>query len=197
MTIKLAHVNRDYFSEIVELHMQALNIGFMPQVGKSLVTRYYEKIFEMQDKNQACAHGAFCENQLIGFIFNLKKPILLYSCLDSKEILKIFWLVVRKPSYLVVLLLGLLVSTKWKSSLQSNLFEISSIAVNEKFRGLGVGKSLVQISSQWAKSSGADGIYTFTHNKELADFYRLNYGATVMGEVNLIKYRSQIVIWGL
>lgn len=195
MTIRLAHVNRDHFSEIVELHMDALSIGIMPQVGKSLVIRYYKKIFEMQDTDQAYGHGAFCENQLIGFIFNLKKPVLLYSCLGLKEILKILWVIVSKPGYLVVLLLGLYVSAKWRSTLHSNLFEISSIAVSEKFRGLGVGKSLVRISNQWAKSSGADGIYTFTHNKELADFYCLNYDATVMGEVNLIKYRSQIVIW--
>jgi ribosomal protein S18 acetylase RimI-like enzyme len=182
-------------SKVVELHKKALNIGLMSQIGGDFLIRYYKKLIKFEACDEAWSRCVYNQKKMVGFIFITKRPIPFFMFCKYPDFFNLLKLIILKPTYLIILFNYIFF--KNKLPLAVNVFEITSFAIDESSRGLGIGNKLLDLSIRWSKSKGAKGIFTFTHNTSLVNFYKKKYKAIEISNKNLIMYRLQLLFWSI
>ena len=158
--------------EIALIHKKSLAIGVLSNCGIDFLVRMYSSILQTSSNAMVVAK---IDGKVVGFIVGLVKDVSPLASLDLKALLIYLFNCFRKP-YLFFSTLKLLRHLKYDKNRPGDV-EISHFAVDNRYRGMGIGSGLISIIEDKVVESGSDSIFTRTHNDRLIEFYQTNFGA--------------------
>lgn len=131
----------EYITDIVRLHTNSLKDDFLPSLGTTFLTTFYQTII-----NEPSAYNLVCcqKNQVQGFVIGTSNMEIFFKNILKKRFLKfsllITYQIIKKPR-LIKNVFETLFYTKKESGPKA---ELVIIAVDQKHRGQGIGKTLIR-----------------------------------------------------
>jgi ribosomal protein S18 acetylase RimI-like enzyme len=185
-TIKIKKLIDSEIEKIVTIHLKSLPEDFLPSLGHDFLLRiFYPAVLTSENAKILVAHQ---NKSVIGFVVvSLNSDRLLKEIISFKFFLFLTLLMQSAFSSLTQLkkIFGI-VRSSFNSYGEKGLGEIYIIAVNQEYRGSGVGKSLVQNSIDYLKVHKVKGIKikTLKENKSWISFFIKN-GWKISAEFNI------------
>lgn len=170
-----------------KIHINNLPNDVMPHFGIDLEFRYLQALLCNKGKLLIANN----HNKPIGFITLRVSPLSLMSKLDVKSISLFFISSLQKPSLLIKLLKQLYNKTE-QPKLSA---EIDYFAVDEDFRGNGIGSLLISKAEEIAVEEGLSVLYTKTNNERLYQYYLSNKYAHLIKEFEILGGKYRCVYW--
>lgn len=164
---------------IASIHKNSLGVGVLSNCGTSFLVRMYSSIMQLSSNLLVVAK---IDGKVVGFIVGMTEKVSPLKSLNLIAVLIFLLNCIRKP-YLVISAVTVYRNLS-KNQDRPGDVEISHFAVNDRYRGRGVGSRLVSIIGDMARDSGYSSVFTRTHNDRLIEFYRVNFNAL---EVNRLR----------
>lgn len=161
--------------------MNALKDDILPTLGLDFLFDYYTQI--LRDHSQILI-GAFYNDELIGFCQLACAPITISSLFKAKPdlLLSICILFFKHP---LLFLRGCREAFFMKNT--SHNPEIVFIAVEESFRGKGIGELLIRGVACISQKMGFHSIFTKTSDLRVKDMYRTKFNASISSHRSIFK----------
>lgn len=172
--IEIVHISGEYLNDITKLHIISLKNDFLPSMGFNFLKSLYKGIL---DKENIYGFVAKDNKKVIGFIIGCKDMAdYLKVSLMSNFIELFFYLglrILKKPQLLINVIETLSYSSKEKGPKA----ELVIIAIKKKYRGIGLGKKLIQILEKRFKEKKINEYKLTVHaDKQAVYFYeKLGY----------------------
>ncbi|NCD09504.1 MAG: GNAT family N-acetyltransferase [Negativicutes bacterium] len=187
--IEISSVCREEINSLIDIHCKSLPDDVLPNIGIKTISRYYEKAFTMQEKGDSIIAGAYQNNHLVGFCCLLFSDISFLSIIKFDTILNCSILMFKNPK----ILFDAIYQFINLSYIQTSSSEIAFFAVNEEYRGHGLGLSLIKYCIKKSKELDLTYIQTKTSNTRLAFFYITLFKATVINKIRFFDKSYYII----
>lgn len=179
----------------MEIHLNAFKGFFLASLGRQFLLFFYKTCLKFEDNTIGV--GAFKNEKLIGFAIGSLNSTRYYSKLIRRHKLKYFLLGIKlfftKPIALFRILRNLNKANPENKMVPTNS-ELLSIGVLKDYRGLGVGKILIDFYENQAFTKGANFVSLTTdklNNDKVKQFY-YSQGYEVFNEFTAYPDRQMI-----
>jgi GNAT superfamily N-acetyltransferase len=189
--ISLKIIGYEDINQIVGIHSRSLPEGVLPNLGKGTIARYYRKIIRSQLTEDAFIYGAYEDERLVGFCCLTKRQVEFSTIINLDTIAFILVMFFRDPTIFI----KALVQFVYDSPISSSACEISYIAVEDGFRGLGIGGLLINLCMKRCSEQGILYIQTKTSNKSLQRHYMVKYGGEIINEFAVFGDVYRVIVW--
>jgi ribosomal protein S18 acetylase RimI-like enzyme len=147
---------------IAALHRAAFPQHFMTSLGLGFLAEYYHHVL---DHSGNIAFVAVADDQCVGFVVGFAEPSAFYRSLRRRALpisRHVFTTVVRRPRIPMAMVRRLRRSEGLGAAQPVGFGELSSIAVDPRSSGQGVGSGLLAEFVEQAKANGWSGVYLRT-----------------------------------
>ena len=187
--VQISIINKCEIANLIEVHRGALPDDVLPNLGVDVMTRYYDKVFLLQESQKAILFGAYSQDRLVGFCCLLFEQISFLSIINFNTIRILFVILISNPLVLMKLICQLVHSFP----LLDNSSEIAYFAVSEGSRGQGVGRFLIKKCIEKSKKLNLKYVQTKTSNSQLYKFYVKCFSANLLKEFHVGKIIYRVV----
>jgi ribosomal protein S18 acetylase RimI-like enzyme len=168
--LEIVPLNQDHVADVAKLHVKKLYKGFLSSLGEKVGQYIYQAIAE---SDNAFGFVAVDKNKIIGFICCAENRGEFYKYALKKHFLGLSWAML--PKMLRLSNIKIAVGKLFHSSRKENDLpsaEILAIAIDEKSRGMGVGRKLIEHSREEFRRRGIGQIKVITAETQQAQgFY--------------------------
>jgi ribosomal protein S18 acetylase RimI-like enzyme len=169
------------------IHKESLQVGLLANLSISTLQIYYLRL--AKQKNVEILVARKQEGDVIGFCVIQIGNYSFRSFLSIKILLNLLFCIVSKPRFFQVIIN----QKKFIKNGEINNAEILIFCVKERYRGAGVGNSLINSAVEFCNDNNLNKIYTTTHNDRLTDFYIKNYSGEIISKTNFGFYQASKV----
>ena len=166
------------------IHKESLQVGLLATLNVSTLQIYYFRLAKQKNIKILVARNKV--EDVIGFCVIQVGNNSFRSFLSIKILFSLFLSVVKKPRFFQVIIN----QNIFIKNVEMNEGEILIFCVNEFYRGIGIGNSLINSTVEWCNDKKISKIYTTTHNDRLTDFYIKNYDGEIISKTNLGFYQA-------
>lgn len=171
---------------IVEQHLISLNFGVYAKIGKDFLKRYYLQTISNENNHLLVA---VYKTKIIGIV-ELRNSSNLNEILKFNDFLKIFFICLKDIRYFYLLIRRIFFAKKFNSK----FIELSNFVVEKKYRSKGCGTKLLIESLKICNKKKLK-LFTYTHNSNLANFYKEKFNAKISLPENLLVYKSYLCLF--
>ena len=187
MSVKLA-TSADV-DAVVSIHRAALAQDVAPALGAPFLERFYHRVLSSPDQVLLVVPGGAVVE---GFCALAMQPPPLLAALRPTDLWTFARHVVRSPSLLAS---GIVQARHRIVSDWGRCAEIAFVAVDQRHAGHGHGTDLVRAATATAAARGKHFVVTKTANMRLAEFYRREFEAAIIGEFAVAGSTYLVLEW--
>ena len=187
--IQISIIDKCEIANLIEVHRGALPDDVLPSLGVDVMTRYYNKVFLLQENQKAILFGAYSQARLVGFCCLLFEQISFLSIINLNTIRILLVILINNPLVLMKLICQLVHSFP----LLDNSSEIAYFAVIEENRGKGVGRFLIKKCIEKSRKLDLEYVQTKTSNSQLYKFYVECFDAKLLKEFHAGKNIYRVI----
>ena len=165
--------------KIVDIHLEAFPGFFLSQIGEIFLQRYYKVLVEFEEAHLLVIKFS---DSVVGFVGGYESPKRFCAFMVRHWyyfLTPLFVSMIKKPHLIFKISTRCINvffgnSTQGKAVIPECFWEISTIAVSDKFRGKGLGQTLVRAFTSTAQYGHAKGVTLVTdaeENDKINKFY--------------------------
>jgi len=150
--IQILPMKSEHVSEVAQLHIEGIKEAFISSLGSRFVCHLYQAILE---SDKVFGFVAVRDGKVLGFISCAESAGVVYKVILRKKLFKLLWAYLPKILRLKSirnLIETLFYPVRCQSDLPSA--ELLAIVVRQEARGLGLGRMLVEASSNEFRKRG-------------------------------------------
>jgi ribosomal protein S18 acetylase RimI-like enzyme len=175
---------------IASIHKDSLGVGILSNCGINFLERMYASIMKVPSNSIVVAKY---NGRVIGFIVGIVEDVSPLGSLRLDSLLILLFNSIRKP-YLFISAITVFKNINRDFNRPGDI-EISHLAVDARYREMGVGTKLISIIERKAMSRGFKSIFTRTHNNRLVKFYKSKFNASEESRFSTPKIDYVMLKW--
>lgn len=190
-SICLKTLSYENIERVVDIHVNSLPSDVLPNLGRGTINRYYCELLLLQSEQQAALFGAYEGGVLVGFCCLTKRSVGVHSLVRLDTLVNLLSMVFLNPRLFVKAVVQF-----WHTSSITDLAaEIAYIAVEDRVRGRGIGRLLIDCCIAYCREQGFLYIQTKTSNTRLCNHYLARYAAKIVSEFTVLGEVYRVTRW--
>ena len=192
---KIKNASSEHAKDIANIFLEELSISTLSLFGRKFIENMFKILIK---ENLGFVSISEKSLKVIGFVIMTKKDISLFRCLTLDTIFVFLGKILFNYKYLKAFTISFFKLYLQRSGLKNHdisAVELSHIAVKQDYKSQGIGKELIKSFEDQAKRNGFQKVFTSTHNKRFAEYYKNNKNAEILSIIDLGIYKSYNIIW--
>jgi len=175
---------------IASIHIDSLGVGILSNCGINFLERMYASIMKIPSNSIVVAKY---NGRVIGFIVGIVEDVSPLGSLRLVSLIIFLFNCIRKP-YLIISAITVFKNINRDCERPGDI-EISHLAIDPRYREMGIGTKLISIIEKFAMSRGFKSIFTRTHNNRLEKFYKHKFNALEESRFSTPKIDYVMLKW--